>query len=169
VTPGGHPGDDAALERFLALEHAGWKGESGSSLRSNEAHEAFFRSLFARAAPERRISLWELADGEGRTVAMTTRLQRGDVEFDFKRTYDEELGSYSPGRLLELELLATLGDRGRAWVDTCLDPPDPFYERLTERRRSLADVVVVGRGLRTRAAHRLALRHETTPAEPAAA
>jgi hypothetical protein len=151
-------GEAVAADRFLALEHAGWKGEAGTSLLSDDQHAAFFRALFADAAPGGARMLWELVDGDGQTVAMASRFQRGDGEFEFKRTYDEELGSYAPGRLLDIELLATLGDRGREWVDTCIDPPDPFYARLASDRRQLCDVVIAGRDLRSRAAHRLALR-----------
>lgn len=158
-------GDPAAVERFLLLEHAGWKGEAGTSLASDERHANLFRSVFGDARPGGGRTLWELVDGDGRAVAMATRFQRGDGEFEFKRTYDEELGSYAPGRLLDVELLATLEQRGRQWVDTCLDPPDPFYSRLASERRRLSDVVVAGRGMRARTAHRLALRSQPEVAD----
>lgn len=147
-----------AIDRFLELEHAGWKGDGGTSLLSRAGDAAFFRALCERAAPAEGLSLWEMRDREGRTVAMTTRLRSGEWEFDFKRTYAEDLGGYAPGRLLEIELLETVDQRGHRAVDTCLDPPDPFYARLTDAHLGYSDVVIAGRGALARVAVRLIRR-----------
>jgi CelD/BcsL family acetyltransferase involved in cellulose biosynthesis len=144
-----------AIERFLELEHAGWKGDGGTSLLSSPSDAAFFRALCASATPAQQLSMWEMRDRTGRAVAMTTRLRSGEWEFDFKRTYAEDLGGYSPGRMLEIELLGTVDQRGHRAVDTCLDPPDPFYGRLTDAHLGYSDVVIAGRGSVARAAVRL--------------
>jgi hypothetical protein len=38
---------DAVVERFLSLEHMGWKGDAGSSVRANPDHEQFFTAMIA--------------------------------------------------------------------------------------------------------------------------
>ncbi|MBE7416194.1 MAG: GNAT family N-acetyltransferase [Ideonella sp.] len=96
--------DPGALERFLALEHMGWKGQQGSSLRSSPQQEAFIREAVAGFASEGRALFTELMlDGEA--IAATCNFISGDTCFAFKIGWDPSLRSMSPAMLNEFEML----------------------------------------------------------------
>ena len=112
-------GQDAAVERFVALETAGWKGREGTSIRADPRHVAFFGEMCRRFAELGRLQVLELRGPEG-TAAMKCNLLAGDTIFLFKQAYDESLASTSPGMLLELEMLARFHDDARvSFIDSC--------------------------------------------------
>jgi CelD/BcsL family acetyltransferase involved in cellulose biosynthesis len=99
---GGIP--DTSTEAFIDLEHRGWKGDNGSSLRSNASSEAFFRDVVARFGAQDRAVFVEL-QVDGKVVAATSNFISGQGGFAFKIGWLPELASMSPGRLAELGLL----------------------------------------------------------------
>lgn len=96
-----------ALEDFLALEHAGWKGSQGSSLRSDPAHEAFFVQMAQGFAREGDLFFNELRL-DGRPIASSCNLRSGDHGFAFKVAFDPAFARCAPGILNELGLLSAL-------------------------------------------------------------
>ncbi len=94
----------ATVEAFLALEHQGWKGEGGTSLRSSPSAEAFFREAVNGFASQRRALFAELCLN-GVPIASCCSFISGRVGFGFKIGWDLEYRSFSPGKLNELELM----------------------------------------------------------------
>jgi CelD/BcsL family acetyltransferase involved in cellulose biosynthesis len=95
---------DAVIERHMAIEHMGWKGENGSSLRSHPEHEDFFREMARGFAAENRALFAELWVGE-RVIASSSNLISGNVGAAFKIGFDPEFASLGPGIACELELM----------------------------------------------------------------
>lgn len=149
--------DPEQLERFLALEHAGWKGAAGTSLRASPGGEAFLRATWEGLAADGALMLNELR-ADGRTVAMACDLRSGDSVFLFKTTYDERWRSFAPGvQLLEqiVDGLAELPDVRH--VDSCAAAGNVALERLLRDRRSVA-TVAVPRGRAAARSLRLSMR-----------
>ena len=125
-----------ATESFLALEHMGWKGSEGTSLRSSAAQEAFFREMIAGFASERRAVFTELTLG-GKVIASTCNLISGTAGFAFKIGWDPEYKRYSPALLNELELMlqadTLLSDL--QFVDSGAEPDSYINELWPERRQ----------------------------------
>lgn len=96
------------VEDFLALEHMGWKGERGSSLRADPRHEAFFRDMMARFARRGRALVTHISVA-GRPVAATSNLISGQAGFAFKVGWDPAFAKFSPGMLCEAEFLRAAG------------------------------------------------------------
>jgi CelD/BcsL family acetyltransferase involved in cellulose biosynthesis len=95
---------NAMVDAFLALEHMGWKGQGGSSLRSKPSDEAFFRELVQGFASQRRALFTELTlDGE--PIASCCNLISGRVGFGFKIGWNPEFRASAPAKLNELELM----------------------------------------------------------------
>jgi len=131
----GDPG--AAVEQFLRLEAAGWKGRAGTALLCRPAHTRFFRDTTARFAAHDRLMLLSLQAGDA-VVAQSTALVGGSGLFGFKKAYDEAYASCSPGALLELDVLAWLHHDGRLeWLDSC-SSPEEFRGALGDRREGNA-------------------------------
>lgn len=97
------------VERFLLLEHQGWKSDGGTSLLADVAHADFFRDMVARFASAGRAFFTELLL-EDRVIASTANFISGRVAFAFKIGWDREFSSVSPGMLNELEFLRHAGE-----------------------------------------------------------
>lgn len=85
------------VEEFLAMEHAGWKGEAGTSFLSEPEHAQFLRAVVADNATVVTDSL--LLDG--RAIAVSINLLEGDMAFTPKCAFDERFRKFSPGLALE--------------------------------------------------------------------
>ena len=141
VTVVDRAGDPAAVEEFLALEAAGWKGRAGTALAANPADAAFFREVCARFADAGRLELHTLEVPTG-PVAMQVALRAGDAVFHMKVAYDEQFGDHSPG----VQLLVDYADRfpaeGLALRDSCTAAGNVTESQVWPGRRRVADVVV---------------------------
>lgn len=126
-----------SVEAFLRLEHLGWKGESGTSMRSTAAGEAFFRAMVAGFDREGRALFTELRV-DGQAVASTCNFVSGSMGFAFKVGWNPELRKLGPGMLNEVEFI-------RHAREQCADltqfdsgaSADSFINRLWPGRREL--------------------------------
>jgi CelD/BcsL family acetyltransferase involved in cellulose biosynthesis len=88
------------LEEFLALEHAGWKGEMGTSFLSHAADAAF-----ARAAYQPGLATISSLLLDGKPIAMKLAVRTGRVAHTPKIAYDETYRKLGPGMALEYLLI----------------------------------------------------------------
>jgi CelD/BcsL family acetyltransferase involved in cellulose biosynthesis len=115
-------GSAAAVQQFLDLEAAGWKGRDGTAIASRPGDRAFFESMTSALAARGQLRLWTLTCA-GRTTAMACELRAGDAVFGFKTCHDEELRRFSPGTQLLGELLHRFwSDPRLSLTDSCSDP-----------------------------------------------
>lgn len=138
------PGDAAAdaLERFLALEAAGWKGARGTAAGRSESLAAFFRESTARLAARGRAEVIELRQGAD-TIAAGVLLRHGPHAWFYKTAYDEHLARHSPGVLLDLAASEhLLADPGISIGDSLATVSDPYFERMWRERLPMADWLV---------------------------
>ena len=134
---------DAELDAFLALEAAGWKGRAGTALASRPADADFFRAAGRALAAQGRLELWQLQAGDT-VVARQCHLRSGDTVFHWKTAYDEQAGRWSPGVLLELDVLSAFhADPQLARLDPCTDDEPGTSARLYPDTRRLG-VALVG-------------------------
>jgi CelD/BcsL family acetyltransferase involved in cellulose biosynthesis len=123
-----------ALEDFLRLEAAGWKGRQGTALLCNPADATFAREMMAALAPRGDAAVHALTL-DGRPVSMQIVLRAGAAAFTWKTAYDEALRDFSPGMLLlEDYTAAFLADPGIAYVDSCSYDDSGFMATWCERQ-----------------------------------
>jgi hypothetical protein len=96
--------DDRSVERFLELEHMGWKGERGSSLCSNRAHESFFREVVTGFRQHQRLFFTELLLDDS-IIASTCNFISGGAGFAFKVGWHPDYAKMAPGLLNEVEFI----------------------------------------------------------------
>jgi CelD/BcsL family acetyltransferase involved in cellulose biosynthesis len=169
-------GDPQAVDDFLALEAAGWKGDEGTALASGPG-AGLFRAICHRFAEAGRLQMLALEAGD-RTVAMQCCLIAGEGLFCFKIAYDEALARFSPGTQLMVETASEFHRRPELqWVDSCSKPNSEPLERLWPDRRRLVTMLVPGVGAkggavsaeaRVAAALRAALRSDGQVQRPSA-
>lgn len=133
----------AALEVFLAMEAASWKGAQRTALLSDAEDGAFARRLIGALAAEGSASV-ALLRLDGRPIAAQVLMYCGRTAYTWKTAYAEEFARYSPGALLvdaiTEQLLADMDA-----IESC-SPDGSFMGQLWAGTRLTADLVVdVGR------------------------
>lgn len=135
---------DTWLNQFLDLEARGWKGPSGAgtAIALSREETAFVGEIWREAIRRNRLQLIGLYL-DGRPIALNANILAGDGGFHFKISYDESLGRFSPGVLLELDLIQYIHDHPSArWMDSCAVPDHPMINRLWRGRRTIHTVVL---------------------------
>jgi CelD/BcsL family acetyltransferase involved in cellulose biosynthesis len=133
-------------EDFLALESAGWKGGAQTALGSTRRGHAFFKAATRRAFEAGLLDCHRLTHG-GKPIAMIVNFTAGGAGYSFKIAYDENYARYSPGVMLEIEMMRALESRpGLRFVDSCAAPGHKMIEPLWRRRRVIEALNVSGKG-----------------------
>ncbi|TPL37230.1 GNAT family N-acetyltransferase [Mesorhizobium sp. B2-4-6] len=131
-----------AIENFLTLEAAGWKGRERTAMAIDRYRAAFAREGVHRLAEQDmcRIHLLTL---DGRTVACLVVFVEAGVAYTWKTAYDEALSAYSPGTLLMIEVTKQhLDDPNIVMTDSCAVPDHPVMSRLWSERKPMGTLVV---------------------------
>lgn len=132
----------ADIERFLALEAAGWKGAARTAMLSSSARTAFLRTA-TRMLVRRGLCRVDSLTVDGAPVAMAVTLSAGGAEFLWKIAYREDVARTSPGVQLVLAITETRLRDGRPMeVDSCAVPAHPMIDRLWRGRIRLCDAAV---------------------------
>jgi CelD/BcsL family acetyltransferase involved in cellulose biosynthesis len=137
--------DAAAIEKFLALEAAGWKGARRTALSAEAGLAAFARSMLSDLGRSGAMSVHFLTlDGE--PIAAGIVLRSGGRAFYWKTAYQESYAEYSPGVLLTRELSRALEREPTvAATDSCAIENHPMIDRLWTGRLTLADCALASR------------------------
>jgi CelD/BcsL family acetyltransferase involved in cellulose biosynthesis len=123
-----------AFDAFLQLEHAGWKGRSGTALLCSRAEAAFSVAMIASMA-DRKDAMVHALYLDGKPISMQIVLRAGRVAFTWKTAYDEKFQEFSPGMLLLEEYTREfLADRGIDHVDSCAFDDSGFMSAWAERQ-----------------------------------
>lgn len=160
-----HRGPDAvaALEDFLALEAAGWKGASGTALARLPRDCAYIRTVVSNFAgvDAARVDLLRL---DGAPIAAGVLLDAAGQSHFLKIAYDEARARLSPGRALAIAMLRADFAAGRPFrLDSGAgDQVDPSAYPWGERQEMANAIVALpGRSAllpRLAAAARMRLR-----------
>ena len=149
--------DPAAIDDFLKLEAAGWKGARGTALNADPERAAFAREMLAGFASQGRMQIARLSL-DGRPIATGAMLRAQSRAYYWKTAYDPAFAPFSPGLQLTLAMSPDLqADRRLALADSCADPDHAMIDRIWTERIDLADFVLETRP-HASAAFELAIR-----------
>lgn len=148
----------SAVEAFLALEAAGWKGRRGTALATRAPGRALTRALFGGAAGvAARADVLSL---DGRPIAASLALVAGGTAFLLKTAYDEEFRAFAPGILLEDAILRDFLDGGFAEKLDSASLPGCLLDEMFADRERIADLVVATDASISQAALQALVRQE---------
>jgi len=135
----------AALDDFLALEAAGWKGQAGTAAACDEAILDFIKSAVAGLAGENKVAIDRLVlDGQPAAAGIT--LRSGDTAWFWKIAYDETLARYSPGvALISLVTERLAADTTIVGADSCATADHAVINRTWSERLALHDLLIAAR------------------------
>ncbi|RUW60052.1 GNAT family N-acetyltransferase [Mesorhizobium sp. M7A.F.Ca.US.008.03.1.1] len=131
-----------AIEGFLTLEAAGWKGRERTAMAIDRYRAAFAREAVHRLAEQDMCRIHSLTL-DGRTIACLIVFVEAGVAYTWKTAYDETLASYSPGTLLMIEVTRQhLDDPNIMMSDSCAVPDHPVMSRLWAERKPMGTLVI---------------------------
>jgi len=131
-----HDEADVWVEDFLKLETAGWKGgKGGRAFATYNPDAEYFRAVTKEAFRRGRAMLVSLTL-DGKPIAMRHTLLAGRGAFAFRTAYDESYARFSPGTLLELEVMRQAYEHPAVeWMDSCAAPRHAHWNRFYRERR----------------------------------
>lgn len=133
-------GDPEAVEVFLRLEAAGWKGRAGTAMAVRSGDAQLLREV-QRRWPD-RVHLMVLMAGE-RPLAAQVNLRAGRTMYCFKTAYDEQVADASPGVLLMMDVIAAChADPDVELLDSCAAPGHSMADRLLPDRSEVQTLVL---------------------------
>ncbi|MER9800711.1 GNAT family N-acetyltransferase [Mesorhizobium sp. M0142] len=131
-----------AIENFLTLEAAGWKGRERTAMAIDRYRAAFAREAVHRLAEQDLCRIHSLTL-DGRTIACLVVFVEAGVAYTWKTAYDETLAAYSPGTLLMIEVTRQhLDDPNIMMTDSCAVPDHPVMSRLWSERKPMGTLVI---------------------------
>jgi CelD/BcsL family acetyltransferase involved in cellulose biosynthesis len=122
---------------FLALESGGWKGREGTALDCDPRSSRFFAEALLAAFDSGALRFFRLTHG-GRPIAMIVNFIEAGAGHSFKIAYDEAYARYSPGVMLEIEMMKALEAEPRLFfIDSCAQKNHPMINSLWRERRTI--------------------------------
>ncbi len=139
--------DPGALEDFLTMESAGYKGREGIDLRSHPGEAEWLVEMCRRLRESGDLCVVSLNGGD-QSVAMEVLIRAGDGWLELFTTYDEAFAKFSPGILLQRELFKFVFAHFDAdWMDSCTYEGNTTMEFLYPDRLNLVATLVVTGGV----------------------
>ena len=131
-----------AIEGFLALEAAGWKGRQRTAMAVDRYRAAFAREAVHGLAEHDLCRIHSLTSG-GRLIASLIVFVEAGVAYTWKTAYDENYSTFSPGVLLMIEVTKQhLDDPNIEMTDSCAVPDHPMVSRLWSERKPIGTLVI---------------------------
>ena len=134
-----------AVETFLRLEAAGWKGDAGSAMACRAAHAAFARAIFAATGGPVHVRADTLSL-DGRALAISLALVSGGTAYLLKTAYDEGTRALAPGLVLEAEIVRALHAEAFAERLDSATTGGSALESLYREHETVAELVAVPAG-----------------------
>jgi len=130
------------IDKFLALEAKGWKGQRGTALAVEQKMAICLSQALTAFADQNSLKFWSLTL-DGKTIAsLFAFITNGHVSLA-KIAYDESYAKFSPGVLLLLDATQNLMDGGGiVLADSCAIPDHPMINNIWRERIVLGDVLI---------------------------
>ncbi|WP_168192696.1 GNAT family N-acetyltransferase [Undibacter mobilis] len=133
---------EAALEQFLVLEAAGWKGAAGTALAAKEGDIAFMKEALPAMVRDGAAQIVTLVAGD-KVVAAGVLLRNARRAYFFKIAYDETFAKMSPGVQLTLDITrAMCVDEAVDSVDSTAVANHPMIDHIWRDRQPIADLLL---------------------------
>lgn len=132
----------AAVEEFLALEAAGWKGERGTAFLNDAGRSTFLRTVTRLMARDAKCRIDALRV-DGRPAAMGIVLRDRDCAWLWKIAYDEDYAATSPGVQFLVDFTRVqLAEEGVQLTDSAAIPDHPMINHIWRDRVSITDMLI---------------------------
>lgn len=142
-------GDPAAVDRFVTLQAAGWKGDAargGAALGLDPAADRWFRDLVSGFRRDGDLRVLRLTAGE-ETVWTGFQVRSGGGWFGALDAYDERFRRFSPGSIGRIATMTyLLGTTDAPFVDPGFGSSYAVGARIWPASRAQVDLLIATRG-----------------------
>jgi CelD/BcsL family acetyltransferase involved in cellulose biosynthesis len=138
---------DETLDALFEIECRSWKGKEGTAIKSDPEVEIFYRRLAHWAMRENSLYLF-LLKLDGLPIAGSFCLSSGKTVFLLKPGYDESFGAFSPGSLLQAEILKYLFTLPEISVYNFLGACDRWKMEWTSASSKMGSIRVYSKSLK---------------------
>ncbi len=122
---------------FMDLEDSSWKGDEGTSLRASAGTRHFFRDAIDGSFKTGKLLFQRLMLDE-KPLAMLVNFISDGVGYSYKIAYSSDYSRYSPGVMIELDLMEqTLDGKVALYMDSCAKENHPMINHLWAERREI--------------------------------
>jgi hypothetical protein len=143
------------IDDFLELEASGWKGRSGTAMVQNTRDKGFFESIARAAFTHNSLSSVSLCL-DGKPIAMEISFLSTEGCFAFKRAYNEDYRDYSPGVLLDMEVIRLIHENPQLkWMDSCADVSSQIFGQIFIHRKDMSNLTIANSNITSNAMVRL--------------
>lgn len=125
-----------SFERYIKLEHKGWKGQDKGSIISSQNTLDYYYHMIKTNPCHQSIRIQELI-ADNTSIAICIRFISGNKFYEVKTSFDESYKQYSPGRLLEINNLEELSNINFSLVDSCTGENNKLINKLWPDRINL--------------------------------
>jgi len=116
---------DSALDRFIQLEHSGWKKDAHIGVGKDETHRQFYLELLKGLSSKQNVSLAFLKVGDTDIAGDIIYSYKGKL-YDRQTAYNPHYAEYSPGIILLSEIIKHYMERKYDEMDLQgLEPGNP--------------------------------------------
>jgi CelD/BcsL family acetyltransferase involved in cellulose biosynthesis len=130
------------MEDYIRAEASGWKGRKAVALAFQDKSREFFSRVMREGARRSRVLIVQIKAGDSFVASSAVLLSRGGGAFFYKTAYDEQFARFSPGQLLDMQLIRKIHERADiAWVDSCVAPSFLHYLRWVDEK-TLANITI---------------------------
>lgn len=134
--------DISAIDELIAMEASGYKAKTGVALVSHPGEPEWLKDMCDQFRERNRVLLYSLQVGEI-VVAMHLMIRAGDGLFGLQIVYNEEYSKFSPGILLDLDVIEGFHKMTSAqWLDSCTYEGNETFLRFYPDRRQVSTVLV---------------------------
>lgn len=132
----------AAIDDYIALEGAGWKGARGTAIAGDAVQTRMMRAFAVRLGARGAVRVDRLRRN-GRTLAAVVSFTTRGQLWSLKISYDSAVARHSPGALAFHRLTqAIVADPALTSADSCAPPHYPLPETFWTERLALAHILV---------------------------
>jgi Acetyltransferase (GNAT) domain len=141
--------DPAAIDEFLDLQVAGWKGDATRGGRAFRlvGEDAWFTDVAAAFRASGRLSVFSLAGPTG-TIYLQIAFRSGRGLFAAADVYDESFAKFRPGNLGRLAVMEhSMSDTSADFFDPNMHPRNTASAALYPDRRRFATYLLAQHGV----------------------
>ncbi len=132
------------MEDVFRVGHQSWKGAINNAIGSSVRNRIFFKGLPGWIASERDgVVLWTLSLDD-KMIAFEYHIQEDRTLYALRGEFDEHWRAYSPGAVLDSEIVKDLFSNGIREYNMCGDS-SPYKLRWTAETQPHRDIIIFNR------------------------
>jgi CelD/BcsL family acetyltransferase involved in cellulose biosynthesis len=125
----------SVLQKVFSVSDSSWKLVDGVAMTSQPPRMRFFEDIMSSPTQRAAVEIW-LLEVDALPIASEIQVVDGPVVYALRSDYDEHYADFSPGALLQIEILKQLFGSRRQFYNFGVGL-NPYKARWTDTRLSL--------------------------------